>query len=770
MQLNRRDFLKTSGLSAAAMLASTVARGAEPATTTTAPRDPAMGWASDDPNDRRKDPAYLDKSIRHINDPDLFAAMDLSRDELAAVRRAVERSDFAEAYVAWGEYWKSVATKRGWFLDAGELLSTPQAAADSFKGDQPAVVQRADDLAAHKINGWGDITIQHGPVVDFNASYGHAGKYGFHYWVWSRPLIQAYLLTKDQKYLAGFDQLFNQWYEQRDQVHGDIPELHPIYYELGLGVRNRAFLEYYALPFENRSAQTHERMLKTALGAARWLYQEEKRMYRGGNWQIIGSYGMAHIGLILPEFKEAADWVKVGSERLIAHTVQDSFDDGCHKERVPSSYMLYLYRDPRNLAVLMKDRPEYEPIIAKFRGPMERTLNWWTYALPPDGVVPAINDGGRLPLPPALLQDGVDLFNRRDMLWVKENIVLPLAPPTTTEAKLQARKAELTKNDGPRQTSVHFPSSGFTIMRSRWSRDALYMMINHGPSGGGHSHDDALSFEMNAYGTAMAIDAGIGLTYDDPYHGPWYRQAKAHNVLLVDGSNPNRQEAAGREVVWTNLSRVDYWAATHYGYEKSLGVRHRRHIAFIKPNYFVIYDVAESSRGDHQLLWNLHTTMNLAPDSRNPRAIGPGMLILPSSDEWKAEKSRGIADTRAIIGFPTSHGVIVWLAYRGLLKQAAPATFAVALYPYPLTAPEVKFATVAQKGRSSHFTIESSNGTDHLLFGDIDSGGISFRGTFAWLSMRENKVASAAMSQGTLLSVGSFKLESAHPRDVETSS
>jgi hypothetical protein len=423
--------------------------------------------------------------------------------------------------------------------------------------------------------------------------------------------------------------------------------------------------------------------------------------------------------------------------------------------------MLYLYRDPRNIAVLMKDRPEYEPIIAKFRGPMERTLNWWTYALPPDGVVPAINDGGRLPLPPALLQDGVDLFKRGDMRWVKEHL---LDAPAVAAKPLTSR----VDADRPKQRSVHFPSSGFTILRSDWSRDARYMMINHGPSGGGHSHADALSFEMNAYGLPMAIDAGIGLTYDDPHHRPWYTQAKAHNVLLVDDRNPNRNEAEGRDVVWTGLSALDYWAATHHGYANSLGVTHRRHIAFIHRAYFVIYDVAESSRGDHALSWNLHTALNLAPDAHNTGGAGPGMLILPSTVDWTSQRSQGIADTRAISGFPTTHTVIDWLAYRGLLKQAAPATFAVALYPYATSAPAVKFKTVAMKERSSHFTVETTEGTDHLLFGDIDSEGISFRGAFGHLRVRDEKVISASVSQGTLLSLGSFKLESPHARDAET--
>ena len=76
------------------------------------------------------------------------------------------------------------------------------------------------------------------------------------------------MITNDPKYLDDFERLFNQWYEQRDNVTGGWPGLDVVYYELGLGVRNRLFLEFYALPQSDRAVQTHERMLKTLLGAA----------------------------------------------------------------------------------------------------------------------------------------------------------------------------------------------------------------------------------------------------------------------------------------------------------------------------------------------------------------------------------------------------------------------------------------------------------------------------------------------------------------------
>ena len=55
--------------------------------------------------DLREDPVYLDEQIKHISDPNLFAAMDLSRAGLENVKRAVDQGDYAAAYKAWGTYW-----------------------------------------------------------------------------------------------------------------------------------------------------------------------------------------------------------------------------------------------------------------------------------------------------------------------------------------------------------------------------------------------------------------------------------------------------------------------------------------------------------------------------------------------------------------------------------------------------------------------------------------------------------------------------------------
>ncbi|MFH1924204.1 MAG: heparinase II/III family protein, partial [Planctomycetota bacterium] len=353
----------------------------------------SAGAAEEQAADRRTDADYLDHQIKHVADADLFTAIDLDRPGLAAVKAAAESGDYPAAYRAWADYWKA-KEKLAWIEHDGHLQAIDEVSAALVS--DPARVEQAEKAAEpvmrHEICGWGSVTHQHGETVDFNFDYGRSGKYGFHYWGWSAPLLTAFHATGTPKYLAEFDRLFNAWYLQRDAVQGAIRNLDVVWYELGLGLRNRKFLDYYTRDYAERPMETHERMLKTALGAARWLYELQRRGYRDGNWQIMGSYGLVDIAVRLPEFRESPEWLEVGVGRLVEHVNRDFYEDGCHSERAPTSYMSIAYRDPRNLMALLRAAGVENESVRQFGTRLEKVLEWWALATNPLGALPALND------------------------------------------------------------------------------------------------------------------------------------------------------------------------------------------------------------------------------------------------------------------------------------------------------------------------------------------------------------------------------------------
>ncbi len=648
------------------------------------------------------EPDYLDKKIKHISDEEVFASLDLARPGLEEVNNAVKARDYRRAYLAWAAYWKRTHQ---------EKPASPQ--------DSPSkrLLEHTAGIVRHEISGWGGITVKHGPVVNFNTDgYGAGGKAGFHYWGWSRSLLRAYHATGDEKYLACFDELFNQWYEQRDDVKS--PSVFSIIWnELGAAHRAEIFIEFYRLPFSRRTALTHGRMLKTLLGSGRWLFELEKMGYDKGNWQVSGCSGLVKIGLAVPEFTEAQGWVRTGAQRIAEHAERDFFSDGCHSERCPSSYMFGVYYSLMRLARSLEDRPAFAGMVRRIDTRLARSAEFWMYLTTPEGHLPGINDGGRGVFSPKTLTQAGKLFNRKDCLFVAKNLL---------GGKVEGQVAP------PKHTSINFPDSGFAVMRSDWSRQARYMLLNYGPDRVWHTHRDILDFEISAFGRALAIDAGLGVSYDDPLNNPWYNASRAHNMLVVDDGEIDRAVAQGRDVVWDSRAGLDFFAATTYGWDKDAtivrpgdeevpmvkgkGVVWRRCVAFVKPDYWIVYDVAWTAKAGHTLSWYLHSPTDLVANNGGyASAKAPGLIVRPIGGTFTTRRGKARASVRGL-GFKKPYRDIDWVAFDAPSRKAGRVTFPMLLLPYEKSLPKVELRILTESDKGAHFVIQIGRKTDHVVF------------------------------------------------------
>ncbi len=649
---------------------------------------------------------YLEHQIKNIDDRDLLQALRLDQSALKEVDQAFRTSQFERAFRAWGSYWdlkrqpKYVTQNVGFLLDTDMLKSYDDARTYERLHPQEtdSVLARATSLLKNIIRPWGDVEIDFGAKVDFNREIGQSGKYGFHYWWWSKSLLVAYVATQDQQYPAKFDDLFHQWYSQRNAITRGFPDLDVVYYELGLGVRNRMFIEYYFLPYKERPWQTHQQMLKTILGAGRWLYELQRwEGYRPGNWQVHGSYMLAQLALVFPEFKESQEWLTIALQRLREHLRQDFFEDGGHSERAPRNYTLATYMSFRNLFYLLTAYHTGDDLAAEIRHRMGNTIDWWIAMLAPTGEVPAINDSHRGAFPVFILQDGAEFFQKPYVRGVIKNLF-------ETDSK------NLTFSL-PSFTSRHMPASGFTVMRTDWTPSALYMNLNYGKFAGFHTHNDILDFEIYAYGKALAVDAGLGLTYDDLLYVPWYQSSRAHNMVIVNDRNIDRKETEGSNIVWNSGAMLDYFSGEHDGY-KNLGVHVQRRIAFVKPSYWVIVDRMDCQKGGDTLSWYFHSPTVLVPHGWGYQSSSlPGILVLPSNSSMRSRIGTGMAASTHDLT-PGKTEQINWIAFDQRATRGPANEIAVLLYPFNNSPPSATLSTISD----GHYRVSTSAVTDDLYY------------------------------------------------------
>ena len=686
---------------------------------------------------------YLEHQIKDLSDHDLLQALRLDQPALADIDQAFRTSQFERAFQAWGSYWDLKSQPRyitqnvGFLLDTDMLRSYDEARtyAQQHPQEMDSVLARAASMLRNIIRPWGDVEIDFGAKVDFNREIGQSRKYGFHYWWWSKPLLVAYVVTQDQRYLAKFDNLFHQWYSQRNAITRGFPNLDVVYYELGLGVRNRMFIEYYFLPYKERPWQTHQRMLKTVLGAGRWLFELQRwEGYRPGNWQVHGSYMLAQLALVFPEFKESQEWLAIALQRMREHLRQDFFEDGGHSERAPRNYTLATYMSFRNLYYLLTTYHAADDLAAGIRDRMGNTIDWWITMLAPTGEIPAINDSHRGLFPTFILQDGAAFFQKPYVYGVLKHLFGVDSGNSSVAL--------------PSFTSRHMPASGFTVMRTDWTQSALFMNLNYGKFAGFHTHNDMLDFEIYAYGKALAVDAGLGLTYDDSLYVLWYQSSRAHNMVTVNDRNIERQETEGNKIVWNSGAMLDYFSGEHDGY-KNLGVHVQRRIAFVKPSYWVIVDQMDCRKGGDTLSWYFHSPTVLVPYSRGYRSsTSPGILVLPANNPMSSRTGTGMAASTHDLT-PGKTEQIDWIAFDQLATPGPANKIAVLLYPFKDSLPSAALSTIS----NGHYRVFSPGMTDDLYYltGPFEDSEIATDASFLLLRRQQGTPDGFSLVQGTYL-------------------
>lgn len=339
-----------------------------------------------------------------------------------------------------------------------------------------------------------------------------------------------------------------------------------------------AFFYFLSSPsFDDESVVT---MVKSFVDHARHLMAYPT----GGNWLTMEANGLFHIGAMLPELKEAAEWRETAMQRLYAELDNQVYPDGAQIELATGYHQVSLrnFVMPVELAKL-NDIPIPDDYLAK----LERMYHYDLYAAMPDGRLPDLNDGGWVDVRPYCEQGYGYYPHRTDMQWMATD------------------GAEGTPPD---HDSYIFPYAGHLIMRSGWDRDARYLLFDAGPFGYSHQHEDKLHFVLYAYGRVHVTDPG-NYAYDSSQWRAYHISAYAHNTIIVDARPQNRRGFDRTQYVvkepmagnWISTEAYDYAVGVYsdpaegevtegYGPERDTSVTHIRQIVFVKPLYWVVFD------------------------------------------------------------------------------------------------------------------------------------------------------------------------------------
>jgi hypothetical protein len=330
------------------------------------------------------------------------------------------------------------------------------------------------------------------------------------------------------------------------------------------------------------------------------------------------SNGLSHAGILFPEFKDAATWRDHALQRQREEIDAQVYPDGTQRELAPGYHNVAL---TNFLGTLKVARQNNVPVPAGYAEAMEKMFDVNVRAMLPDRTMPNFNDSGRTATR-TMLQEGVKLFpNRDDWRWV------------LTDGK---------EGHEPRGTSDFLPYAGWAVMRTGWQRDATCLVMDAGPFGMGHQHEDKLNFILDAYGSHLVAECGI-FTYDASDMRRYALGPRAHNLVFVDGMGQHRRGAPGTasspdgpapRVTWASNADFDYAAGSfgegldeRWGPKRVTAFVHRRQVLFVRPEYFVVVDtVRPNDEAEHEYESTFHLDApgaDVDPSSQTVRTTNP---------------------------------------------------------------------------------------------------------------------------------------------------
>jgi hypothetical protein len=478
-------------------------------------------------------------------------------------------------------------------------------------------------------------------------------------------LGRAYWLTGDDRYAEAWVRQIGSWLDNNPPEIG-VNWLSNL--EHALRILNWWVTLAMFLPAPELSDDLLARIIGTTVLKARHILADldYSRINMPNNHLLGDCMGLAVMGLTLPELAESARWREVGLGTLWNEAKRQIHPDGASFECAVSYHRFVAYFYTVVVLLCRKSGVAVPDLVERrLQGMFEFVL----HLRRPEGSMPSIGDwdDGRAivlsePSPDdfrPMLSTGAVLFDRPDMAWAAGRLdeeTIWLLGPQAGEAFASLKRSP------PRGPGRAFPQGGYFISRSGWSDQAYYAVIRNGPFDS-HTHADLLNIELSALGRPILVDPG---TYT--YNGPWpwrtyFRSARAHNALIVDGQGQALAHRVfrwlfpptGRTLCWQQHDNgtgpfdatasvdadgggrwppsekgygqgtcpVDYYEGEHNGFRRLPGRPvHRRVALAVRGEYWLVLDIL-LGRGSHEveLPLHFHPSMDLTVETQRLHAI-----------------------------------------------------------------------------------------------------------------------------------------------------
>lgn len=350
-------------------------------------------------------------------------------------------------------------------------------------------------------------------------------KYQRHRHQWMIPQAKAYYMTKDEKYILSWKEVFTDWMKNYP-----CPEVikDSDYPWSGLQIAERvssqADLMAYYIHSENFTPEWLSIFLTQYVDqveSIRKLYKTE------GNILVTQLYSLTLAGVLFPELKKAEEWLEEGTRKLNEQMKEQFNPDGVQNELDPS-YHVGVISDFYNAYEVAKENGKEHYFSADYIPSLRKATEFVMDLVYPNYSVENFNDTRSGRMQKSML---IRNFTRYAQMF-----------PDNEGMKWMATQGKEGKK--PTYTLKAYEYSGYYMLRNGWDQDPskVSMFIlknNYNPKNKWHCQADNNTFSLFHKGRNFFPDAGV-YAYSGDSQRAVYEQTAWHNTMTIFENNINQ--------------------------------------------------------------------------------------------------------------------------------------------------------------------------------------------------------------------------------------
>lgn len=465
------------------------------------------------------------------------------------------------------------------------------------------------------------------PYLDFSRAGDHKVIWELNRHQHLPVLAQAWLFTRDQRYLKEIQSQLESWLAANPYMEG-------INWASALEVAFRALSWIWVYHWAGADLDASTR-LALAEGCYRHgLYlRHNLSVYFSPNTHLLGEAVALHaLGTLFPEFPGAADWKELGGRLVEEQLTRQVRQDGSHFEQ-STYYHVYALDLFLIHAILAGWDPKRLERMAEYLAALSGPQRILAFLGDDDGGRLFHPYGNRARFARATLATCAVLLRRGNWAFDENDLYQQAAWWTGVTSG---------SSSGAAPSSQLFPGAGTAVIAG----GSTHIVIDGGPFGpgtAGHSHSDTLSFVVWDGGEIL-IDPGTFTYTSDSIERDRFRGTAAHNTIRIDGRDQATTAGAFRWLDPPVTRIISFERDSFEGECAYSGFVHRRRVE-LRVREIVVLDVIDG-RGEHLIEQFWH----MGPDIDTETVKLDPALHAEVDDGWRSRAFGHKENARVIRG------------------------------------------------------------------------------------------------------------------------